>query len=101
MTASVRGDNWLTTLITKIQSESCATFLLFSSRAAVNSPYVNEEVETALEAHKKIVNVRMDEAIFNYRTEVQLRDLQNLFINDPAFEDKLLYGIDESTFMIR
>jgi hypothetical protein len=76
-------------------------FLLFSSRSAVNSLYVGEEVETAVEAGKKIITIRLDDAIFNYRTEKHLQALQNLFIADPRFDEKLVEGIDDSAFTLR
>ena len=95
------GENWKTTLATKIQSENCVGFILFSSRSAVNSLFVGEEVEIAVESHKKIITVRLDDAIFSYSTEKHLQALQNLFANDPRFEDKLLEGIDDSAFALR
>jgi hypothetical protein len=95
------GENWRTTLTSKIESENCVSFLLFSSRAAVNSPFVSEEVETAVETGKKIITVRLDDAIFNYRTEKHLQALQNLFSNDPRLEDKLIDGIDDAAFTLR
>ena len=95
------GENWRTTLATKIQSESCAGFILFSSRNAVNSLFVGEEVEIAIESGKKIITVRLDDAIFSYSIEKHLQAIQNLFPEDAYFEEKLIEGVDESVFTFR
>jgi hypothetical protein len=54
-----------------------------------------------VEAGKKIITIRLDDAIFNYRTEKHLQALQNLFIADPRFDEKLVEGIDDSAFTLR
>ena len=95
------GENWRTTLATKIENPNCVGFILFSSRSSVNSLFVGEEVEIALEASKRIITVRLDDAIFNYRTEKHLQALQNLFVSDSRFEEKLVDGIDDSAFALR
>ena len=39
--------------------------------------------------------MRLDDAIFNYKTETNLQTYQNLFYNDPRFDEKLIEAIGE------
>ena len=95
------GDNWRTTLATKIQSENCAAFILFSSREAVNSPFVVEELDIAMDHRKNIITIRMDEAIFSHKVNKVLEQLQYLSIDDLRLEEKLIDGIPDSAFTFR
>ena len=89
------GDNWRTTLASKIQDPNCVGFILFSSKKSVSSLYVSEEVDIALDCGRRIITVRLDDAIFNYKTENHLQTYQNLFYSDPRFNEKLIEAIGE------
>lgn len=93
------GDNWRVTLADKIRDPNCVGVVLFSSKKSVSSHFVSEEVDIALECHRRIITVRLDDAIFNYKTETHLQTYQNLFSQDQRFEEKLIEAIGDAAIM--
>ena len=89
------GDNWRVTLSDKIRNPNCKGVVLFSSQKAVSSHFVSEEVDIALECNRRIITVRLDDAIFNYKTETHLQTYQNLFYTDQRFDEKLIEAVGD------
>ena len=90
------GENWRKILASKIQSENCRDFLLFSSANSTKSRHVQAEVNAALNCDKKIVTIRMDNSIFAMDIEMYLQTYQILSAQEASFHDKLLRSIEPS-----
>ena len=90
------GENWRQILATKIQSEHCKDFLLFSTVHSTQSKHVQAEIHAALNCDKKIITVSMDDSVFPLGIQMYLQTDQILGVYDPNFHDKLLRAIDPS-----
>lgn len=86
----VGGENWRKILASKIESESCKNFVVFSSSNSTVSRHVQAEIYAALDCDKKITTVRLDTSKFELDTEMYLKTYQNLYISDSNIEQKLL-----------
>lgn len=92
------GENWRKILASKIQEKKCKDFLLFSSANSVQSRHVKAELNLALDLDKKITTVRLDDARFGPDLEMYLSTYQYLSAsNDPAFYEKLILSMDDTT----
>ena len=91
------GENWRKILASKIESEKCRNFLLFSSENAVSSRHIRAEINLALDRDKNIVPVRLDEARFGSDLEMYLSTYQYLSVTDQTgFENNLVKALDPS-----
>ena len=63
------GENWRKILASKIESESCKNFVVFSSSNSTVSRHVQAEIYAALDCDKKITTVRLDTSKFELDTE--------------------------------
>ena len=90
------GENWRKILASKIESERCKDFLLFSSENSVNSRHVRAEINLALDRDKKITPVRLDDARFGSEVEMYLSTYQYLAISDQeGFSNSLIHSLDQ------
>lgn len=90
------GENWRKILATKIQSEACVDFFLFSSRNSTKSKHVQAEVNAALNCEKKITTIRLDDSRFELDLEMYLQIYQILYSSDSAFASKILQAVTPS-----
>lgn len=90
------GDNWRKILASKIQSDNCKDFLLFSSSNSTQSRHVQAEINAALNCDKKITTVRLDNSNFGLDTEMYLQTYQCLFTDDSHFDEKILKSLEDT-----
>lgn len=90
------GENWRKILASKIQSENCKDFLLFSSNNSTNSRHVKAEINAALNCDKKITTIKTDDATFDIDIEMYLQTYQCLFTGESNFHEKLFKSVDSS-----
>lgn len=90
------GENWRKILASKIQSDQCRNFVLFSSSNSTRSRHVQAEINAALNCDKKIITVRLDDSKFGLDTEMYLLTYQILFASDSNIEEELLHSIEET-----
>ena len=93
------GENWRKILASKIESEKCVNFLLFSSKNSTSSIHVCAEINAALNCEKKIITIRQDESKFTLDLEMYLQTLQTLNTSDTSFDRKLIEAIDRRAFV--
>ena len=93
------GENWRKILASKIESEKCVNFLLFSSQNATPSIHICAEINAALNCNKKIITVRLDGSRFSLDLEMYLQSLQTLDALDFFFDDKITKAIDGKSFV--
>lgn len=93
------GENWRKILASKIESEKCVNFLLFSSKNAISSIHVCAEINAALNCEKKIITIRLDDSRFTLDLEMYLKSLQTLNEADSSFDKKLIDCIDGRSFV--
>lgn len=74
------GQNWRKVIYEKIHD--CTDFLLFCSEASMTSPYVEEEMDAADMAHRRIIPVLLDEKEYPFDKQVRLCRLEFLKDSD-------------------
>ena len=93
------GENWRKILASKIESEKCVNFLLFSSRSSTASVHVRAEINAALNCEKRIITLRLDESKFTLDLEMYLQSLHTLGNQGTGFDRKLVESIDRRAFI--
>lgn len=93
------GENWRKIIASKIDSEKCVNFLLFSSENATSSIHVCAEINAALNCEKKIITVRFDDSKYTLDLEMYLRSFQMLSFSDIRFSEKLAESISPNSFV--
>lgn len=93
------GENWRKILASKIESEKCVNFLIFSSKSSTASVHVCAEINAALNCEKSIITLRLDEAKFTLDLEMYLQSLHTLDNQGTGFERKLIESIDRRAFI--
>ena len=93
------GENWLQILASKIKSDNCKDFIVFSSYNSVKSKHVQAEVHWAIKYEKKITPVRLDDAEFDDGIEMYLTGDHSLFADSADFRDKLLCSVESTVKM--
>lgn len=64
--------------------KNCACFVLLLSNAAQESPWVNKEIERAINYHKKIIPVQIEKTILNDEFEFAISSYQTVAIEKFA-----------------
>lgn len=93
------GENWRKIIASKIESEKCINFLLFSSKSATSSIHVCAEINAALNFEKKIVTIRLDDSKFTPDLEMYLQCFHTIDYSNTTFDEKLIESIDQNSFV--
>ena len=92
------GENWRKIVASKIQDDKCKDFLLFATANSVKSRDVRAEINYALKQNKKIITIRLDNAVFEPDLEMYLDGYHYLnYRSDSGFEEKLIKSLDSTT----
>lgn len=89
------GRNWRKIIASKIQE--CKSILLFSSKNAVVSEFVEDEINAAQLCHKDILTICLDDANFGLDIEMSLSRMQKLSVKNEMFEEKFLKSLPDTT----
>ena len=89
------GDNWRKVLREKIKFSK--NIIVFTSENSVKSEDVKIEIITADAFEKKIINVCLDDLIFDGTVGKILHDLHAVKANDANFEEQMIAALDETT----
>lgn len=89
------GASWREVIGEKICG--CTSFLLFSSKDAVESNEVRVELDASLSQGQKPLTVRLDETKFPFGYEMYLCKYQNLSVKDKNLIPKLIDGLNPNT----
>ena len=89
------GDNWRKVLREKIKFSK--NVIVFSSANSIKSEDVKIEIVTADAYEKKIVNVCLDDAVFDGTVGKILNELHAIRANGTNFEEQMIAALDETT----
>ena len=83
------GSNWSKMIVDKLKNAQCV--ILFSSKASVNSEYVQDEIIEAWTNMKKIYVIQLDDAEFAPAFEKRLSENQKITIDN--YEKKIISAL--------
>lgn len=79
------GQNWRKVIYEKVRT--CTDFLLFCSAASMASPYVEEEMDAAELAHRRVIPVHLDQEEYPFDKQVRLHHFDFLENSDGLTDE--------------